>query len=203
MSEVVTGVNGRALSRRGLETRQRLLEAAERVFGDLGYHDASIVKITEAAGVAHGTFYLYFGSKQEIFDELVRDLSRRIRHTMTEAAAGGATRYEQELRGFRAFFDFAVEHSGLYKIIRQAAFVSPDVYRWHYETLTERYAAALRDAVGRHELGPIDPEVAAWALGAIGETIGMRWILWGDGAVPDDVLGEVARIVRAILEPAG
>ncbi len=200
MTEVVTGVDGRKLSRRGAATRQRLLDAAEQVFGDLGYHEASIVKITEAAGVAQGTFYLYFASKQAIFDELVRHLSRRIRHTMTEAAAHGTTRVDQELLGFRAF---AVEHPGLYKIIRQAAFVSPDVFRWHYETLTEHYAAALRDAVERRELGPIDPEVAAWALGAIGETIGMRWILWGDGRVPDDVLDEVGRMIRAILEPAG
>ena len=37
---------------RGVETRQKLLDAAEQVFGELGYHDASIVKITEAAGVA-------------------------------------------------------------------------------------------------------------------------------------------------------
>ena len=79
------------------ETRQRLLDAAEQVFGELGFHDASIVKITEAAGVGQGTFYLYFASKQEVFDELVRELSRRIRHTMSEAAEHGETRMESEL----------------------------------------------------------------------------------------------------------
>ena len=49
---VITGAGGRALSRKGVETRQRLLDAAEEVFAELGYHDASIVKVTEAAGVA-------------------------------------------------------------------------------------------------------------------------------------------------------
>ena len=44
------------LTARGERTRQKLLEAAERIFAELGYHDASIVKITEAAGVGHGTF---------------------------------------------------------------------------------------------------------------------------------------------------
>jgi AcrR family transcriptional regulator len=58
VSEVVTGADGRTLSARGVETRTRLLLAAERVFGDLGYHEASIVKITEAASVGQGTFYL-------------------------------------------------------------------------------------------------------------------------------------------------
>ena len=79
----------RPLSKRGLDTRRRLLDAAERVFGDLGYHDASIVKLAEAAGVAAGTFYLYFDSKKAIFDELVRDLNRRVRHAMKEGSSQG------------------------------------------------------------------------------------------------------------------
>ena len=54
MSEIVTGADGRALSARGAQTRQKLIAAAEQVFGDLGYHDASIVKITEAAGIGQG-----------------------------------------------------------------------------------------------------------------------------------------------------
>ena len=62
-----TNVDGKELTSRGAATRRRLLEAAERVFSELGYHEASIVKITEAAGVAQGTFYLYFAGKQEIF----------------------------------------------------------------------------------------------------------------------------------------
>src|SRR6185437_2882820 len=61
---VVTNVDGRPLSRRGLDTRRRLLDAAEVVFGRVGYHDASVVKLAEHAGVAAGTFYLYFDSKK-------------------------------------------------------------------------------------------------------------------------------------------
>jgi AcrR family transcriptional regulator len=197
----VQGADGRTLSPRGLETRGRLLEAAEQVFGELGYHEASIVKITEAAGVGQGTFYLYFASKHEIFDELVRDLNRRIRHAMTESAEKGETRLEQEILGFGGYFEFTARHPGLYKIIRQAAFVSPDIFKWHYDRVSERYVAALSDAAGRGELGPIDPEVAAWALMAVGETIGLRWIVWGEGHVPSHVVAELGRIIRAVLEP--
>ena len=196
------GADGRALSARGEKTRQKLLHAAEQVFGDLGYHEASIVKITEAAGVGQGTFYLYFASKKECFDELVRDLNRRIRHAMGEQSKQGTTRLEQELLGFKGYFSFAAEHPGLYRIIRQSAFVSPEVFKWHYDRVSERYVAALREAVDRHELGPIDPEVAAWALMAVGETIGLRWIVWGDGEVPPHVVTELGRIIHAVLEPA-
>jgi AcrR family transcriptional regulator len=196
------GADGRTLSARGEKTRQKLLHAAEQVFGDLEYHEASIVKITEAAGVGQGTFYLYFASKKECFDELVRDLNRRIRHAMGEQSQKGTTRVEQELLGFKGYFSFAAEHPGLYRIIRQSAFVSPEVFKWHYDRVSERYVAALREAVDRRELGAIDPEVAAWALMAVGETIGLRWIVRGDGEVPPHEIAEHGRIIHAVLEPA-
>jgi AcrR family transcriptional regulator len=196
-----TGTGGRALSARGAETRQKLLDAAEKVFGDLGYHDASIVKITEAAGVGQGTFYLYFASKKEVFDELVLDLNRRIRHAMTEATAGAKNRLEAELLGFGGYFAFTKEHPGLYKIIRQAAFTSPELFRLHYDRVSAPYVSALREAVERGEVGEIDPEVTAWALMAIGEMVGMRWIVADDGDVPERVERELARIIRAVLEP--
>jgi AcrR family transcriptional regulator len=197
---VVTGADGRTLSARGVETRQRLVESAEEVFGELGFHDASIVKITEAAGVGQGTFYLYFASKKDIFDELVRDLNRRVRFAMKEASSQGETRVEQELLGFKAYFRFTSEHPALYRIIRQAEFVSPEMLRYHYDKLSEGYVEGLRESIARGELGDIDPEVSAWALMAAGELLGMRYILWGDGEVPEHVENELARIVRCVLE---
>ena len=201
MSEIVTGTSGRVLSRKGVETRQRLLDAAEQVFAELGYVDASIVKITEAAGVGQGTFYLYFSSKKEVFDELVRDLNRRVRRAMKEASSRGETRVEAELLGFAAYFRFTAEHPALYRIIRQAEFVSPEMLHYHYEKLTEGYVEGLRDAMERGEIGQIDPEVTAYALGGAGELLGMRYVLWGDGSIPPHVEAELARIIRAVLDP--
>ncbi len=195
----VQGAHGRTLSARGVETRTKLLAASEQVFAELGYHDASIVKITEAAGVGQGTFYLYFASKQEIFDELVRHLNRRIRHALKEASSQGKDRFEAEILGFGAFFEFTREHPGLYGIIRQAEFVSPEMFRYHYDTMSEGYAEGLREAKARGETGDIDPEVTAWALLAAGEMIGLRCILWGDGSMPEHVERELARIIRGVL----
>jgi AcrR family transcriptional regulator len=181
---------------RGARTRARLLEAAERVFTELGYHDASIVKIAEAAGVANGTFYLHFTGKQEIFDELVEDLNRRVRRAMSEAASRGRTRAESERLGFEAFFRFTAEHPGLYRVIRQAEFASPPALRQHYERIAEGYAHGLRAAMERGEIAPGDPQVLAWALMGAGELIGLRWILWGDtDEIPAPVFEEAMRFL--------
>lgn len=164
---------------RGTRTRTKLLEAAERIFAEVGYSEASIVRITEAAGVAQGTFYLYFSSKLEIFEELVEDLNRRVRHAMTEASAGATNRIESERAGFRGFFEFTAEHPALYRIVREAEFVSPEALRLHYSRIVEGYISGLSIAKDNGEIGDIDPEIVAWILMGIGEMVGMRWVLWG------------------------
>ena len=201
MTEVVRNVEGRPLSRKGLDTRRRLLDAAESVFGELGFPEASVVKVAEAAGVATGTFYLYFDSKRAIFVELMMDLNRRIRQTMSDGAAQGTTRLESELLGFQAFFRFTSDHPALYRIIRQCEFVAPETLRYHYHRVAEGYVTALEAAMKSGEIGQIDAEVTAYALMGLGELVGMRWILWGDGEpMPDRVTNELERIIRRILE---
>jgi AcrR family transcriptional regulator len=200
VTETATSVHGRPLSKRGERTRRRLLEAAEAVFAELGYHDASIVKITEAAGVGQGTFYLYFASKKDVFDELVVDLNHRVRHAMTEAASQGKTRAEMERLGFAGYFRFVAEHPALYRIIRQAEFVSPEMLHLHYERLTSGYVAGLRQAMEDGEIADGDPELLAWALMGIGELVGMRWILWnGRNELPAEVLDELGRIITRTI----
>ena len=185
-----------ARTSRGERTRARLLQAAEEVFTELGYHEASIVKITEAAGVANGTFYLYFGSKQDIFDELIEDLNSRVRKAMEAGASRGSTRGESERLGFEAFFRFTADHPGLYRVIRQAEFVSPGALRLHYERIAEGYAQGLQAAMERGEIASGDPKVLAWALMGAGELIGLRWILWGEAdEMPPDVFEETMRFV--------
>jgi AcrR family transcriptional regulator len=200
---------------RGEKTRRKLLEAAEHVFAEHGYTEASVSRITERAGVGQGTFYLYFDTKLRIFEELVEDLNHRVRQAMSEGAASATTRLEAERAGFAAFFRFTAEHPALYRVIREAEFVSPDALRLHYTRIVEGYIDGLRQAQLDGDIGDIDPTVAAWALMGIGEMIGMRWVLWGSGAegagddadptasgttaVPDHVLDEMMRFIGGAL----
>ena len=74
---------GRRFTPRGLRTRARLVGAARQVFEKIPFRQARLTDITAAAGVAAGTFYTYFDSKEEIFrevaDEVLLELSRAAR----------------------------------------------------------------------------------------------------------------------------
>jgi len=184
---------------RGRATRGALLDAAESVFGEMSFEQASISEITRRAGVAHGTFYTHFADKKAIFVELVRDLSHEMRRAQAEAVAGAADRLEAEERGFAAFFDFIAEHRALYRVLREAEFVDADVHRWHYDRLAEGYTRGIREAVDAGELpSDLDPRVVAHCLMGIGDFIGLRWVAWGD-TVPTEVFDQMIRFVRAGL----
>lgn len=195
--QLVSPATGRPLTKRGEATRRRILEAAELVFSEHGYHEASIVKVTERAGVALGTFYLYFDSKQSVFEALAIDLNYRVRQSMSEAMIGAKSRIEAERGGFEGFFRFTAEHPALYRVVREAEFVSPAVMRLHYERIVEGYTAGLAAAQREGDVDPkLDPEIAAWALMGMGELIGMRFLLWerdAGGAAP-------TRIDPAVLD---
>lgn len=189
---------------RGARTRAKILAAAEKVFADVGYPEASIVKITEEAGVGLGTFYVHFEGKKEIFDEVVIDLNHRVRQAMSQAIADAPTRLEAERAGFRAFFRFTAQHPALYRIIRQSEFVSPEAMKHHYSTILAGYTQALTQARERGEIRELDPTVAAWVLMAAGEMIGMRWVLWEDAPtdLPDGVPSDVFASLMDLIEHA-
>lgn len=196
------GSNGeRALTARGERTRARLLEAAETIVAERGFDEASIVQVTQHAGVAMGTFYLYFESKQAIFRELVRDLSHRLRAEIAQSVKGKRTRAGIERAGFKAFFEFTRRHPGLYRIIRSAEFVDREVFEEHYDKLAEGYVRGLSAAMSDGEFREQDAKALAFMLMGVAEMIGMRWILWRpEGRVPEALLDQV---VDFILKGAG
>lgn len=104
MSEKII-VDVKNLTTKGLETREKLLCAAEKVFGSKGYYEASIVNITQEANVAHGTFYNYFPTKKDIFDELIRKFNRELRLIIKEEMKGDLVMRRHKEEVFKHFFD--------------------------------------------------------------------------------------------------
>ena len=180
-------MTGRSLTpstARGEATRARVLEAAEQVFGDKGYHGASVTEITRAAGVAQGTFYLYFRGKKEIFLDLVDDLGTRLRALTLEASAGAASYSEAQARGFEAFFDFARGHRHIYRIIQECDRVDPTTFRRFYSLLADTYKRGA-EAAGPAALADIDAEVLAYCMLGVGHFVAMRFLMWDQVATAE------------------
>lgn len=167
---------------RGEKTLRKILDAALAEFGQHGFHDSSIVGITTRAKVALGTFYTYFDSKEAVFAELVRDMSRQVRDYVYPQLEGSTDGIDRERRGLASYLRFVVDHKEVYRIIDEAEFVDPAGFRTHYETAAARIAARLADATAKGEIrddGELANEVRAWAIMGMNVFLGLRFGVWG------------------------
>jgi len=181
---------------RGEATRQSLLRAAEKLFGEAGFHQTSISAITYVAGVAQGTFYLYFPTKVSIFTQLVEDINNRFRALEHAALSGLSDRRQVEREGFKTFFEFIRKHRGAYRIIREAEFIDQQIGRWYYEQLAKGYVRGLRRGMDHGEIHVLDPEPVAYGLLGMGHFIGLRWLFMGkEKQVPNTTLTSMLDLI--------
>lgn len=178
-------------TRRGQETRRRLLAAAEAEFGRKGYHAASVSGITREAGVGQGTFYLYFEGKEDAFRQLVMSIGSEVRRAMSEAVQDAATQLHAERLGLEAFVRFVFQHPNLYRIVQESQFVDEALFRRYYMAIANGYTQVLQAAQDRGELRPGDAEARAWSIMGVGHFLGLRYAVWSGEDVPADVLDSV------------
>jgi|SRR6478736_4455349 AcrR family transcriptional regulator len=169
---------------RGERTLRKILDAAREEFGERGFSDSSIVGITQRAGVALGTFYTYFESKEALFQALVRDMSAQVRDEVGPALKDAADGLDGERRALAAFLRFAHDHRDIYRIIDESEFVEPAAYREHYETTAVRIAARLTAARDKGEISRSyadeELDVLAWGMMGANVFLGLRFAVWDD-----------------------
>lgn len=186
---------------RGRRTRDKLLQAAEVEFGDKGFHETSISGITHRAGVALGTFYTYFESKEEIFQALVNYMSHRTRSWIAERVADAPDRLAAEERGIAAFMEFVRGHKGIYRILSESEFVAHEAFRAYYDGFAKAYCRNLTRAGDAGEIRQGDYEVWTWAIMGMAVFLGMRFSEWDESVSVDQVAESVADFIRNGLGP--
>jgi AcrR family transcriptional regulator len=162
-------------TKRGKNRREKILRAAEKVFGTMGFADASITDITREAETAQGTLYIYFKGKEQIFSELVEEMGHLTREVIAQSIAGTSSRLEAEKQGLRAFLTFVRERPELYTIVEEARFVDPAAYKSYFEDFAEAYQTGLEAAQADGEISEGDSEVRAWALMGIAKALGEKY----------------------------
>lgn len=195
ISATMTPVAKTPRTDRGRKTLRLLLDAAAAEFGEKGFHESSVVSITQRAGVALGSFYTYFDSKDSLFRALVRDMSAQVRQTVGPVMAAESDRLEGERKGLAKFLAFVREHKVLYRIIDEAEFVDPPSYRAHYEDTVNGYLASLKDAAQKGQLRHDVEDVHAWAIVGMNVFLGLRYGVMGE----DRDVDEVATIAADLL----
>ena len=173
-------------SRKGAQTRARLLDAAKEIFEENGFLDARISDIAERAGLSHGSFYHYFDSKEEVFREVAAAVDDELREpldTIILAQSSTATPRERIREAMRRHFESYRDEARIMGVIEQVSRYDEHVNamrRARHEEQRAQVADSIRQ-LQRHGLADpsLDPLVAAAALGSMTWRFAEMWLVEG------------------------
>ena len=173
-------------SRKGAQTRARLVESAKEVFEDAGFLDARISDIAERAGLSHGSFYHYFDSKEQIFREVARAQEELLTAPPTDEADeadADVSHVERIRRANRRYLERYRENARIMGVIEQVSRYDTHVNEARMRSqkhFAERAEVSIRRL---QEAGvadrDVDPELAAVALGSMVARFAELWLVQG------------------------
>jgi AcrR family transcriptional regulator len=189
---------------RAPDARGQLFAAAAKVVGEFGYAAASIARITEEAGMAQGTFYLYFASRQSLFDELLPHVGKDMLHFVGSRVAGAEDILEMEERGFRAFFEFLGSNPGFFRILNEAEVAAPKAHEEHFRRTVSHFVQAIDSAMKAGQIRHFkrtEIETLVYVLMAARSYLYMRYIKGQPAGtrLPERVIKTYMRLVRSGL----
>jgi len=190
-------------------TRERLLSAARDLIEEGGYGAASVLAIAERAGVAAGTLYRHFASKEELFVEVFRSVCEREESAMRAAAAAlpeSATAQQRLQAVLGTFARRALRNPRLaWALIAEPVDPRVDAERIAYRArYAELIAAGLAAGIAAGELPEQNVDLTAAALvGGCGEAlVGPLSPLAADGPDADEIVAALRTFVgRAVGAP--
>jgi AcrR family transcriptional regulator len=173
--------------RRKQRTREELAAAATRVLAEKGL-EAKIADIARAADVGVGTFYLYFETKEALYDALVEDGVARLQATVDAAREGIDDPVGQTRAATAALCRFATENREIFKIVFSPTAAPREVVRRVQAHFAADIEGNIRAGIERGVFGAVAPVIAAQALVGMSTQL-LAW--WSEHeAVPVDWLEE-------------
>ncbi|MEY8839001.1 TetR/AcrR family transcriptional regulator [Cribrihabitans sp. XS_ASV171] len=185
-------------------TRKAILDAAAVVVGRHGYGKASIGRIAEEAGVAHGLIYRYFENQQDLFDQLLPHVGEEMLRYIAKATLDAKTFAERERQGLDANFAFLEKNPALHRILNEAAFFAPEAHQQYLRRMASGYTRSLHRGWAAQEISGYDEselEVIGYMMIGAREYLLERFAVQGTSidALPDHVKRTYLRVVSRSL----
>lgn len=202
--------SGRVTTRDKDATRARLLEAAEEVFAEKGYHGAGVEDIITISHSSKGGFYFHFpNGKQAIFLALIDALVPKLQASVDRAIAEENDPVAQLDAALRTVLETFSRHRRLAKILLIEAVGLGHGFDEKLMRTRARFAVMIQSYLDRAvaagaTVPGLDTEVASWAwFGAINEIV-VRWLVAGHPARLEDALPALrALLLRSVAAEPG
>jgi AcrR family transcriptional regulator len=179
-------------------TRQAIVDAARSVFIDVGYLDARVSDIVAAAEVAHGSFYTYFPSKREVFQEVARQVEEQIQSAVTHAPEDVPGEIVANLeRANRRYLRVHHAHAPILRLVEQVSTADPVIHQHRVEARAVHVSRIERTIKSLQSRGLADPSVDAHTTGGALVSMLSSYAHW---ASEEDENYDLEKVTRTLTQ---
>jgi AcrR family transcriptional regulator len=190
--------------------RDEIMAAAKKVFARNGFHATTIADVAKEAGLAYGSVYQYFDSKDDIFQALMSAEEYALRTHIAVALAKSAARSERSWEPFRATvqatFEFFEADKATTKLLLRDAYALGERFEKHLSDIYERFIddieAQMAAAQQRGKVINAPPRMVAFTLAALIGQLAHRRLTKDDGVTAAEVADFVITFIANGLRPS-
>jgi AcrR family transcriptional regulator len=176
------------------ERRQQLLDVALDVFSVKGFHDASMNDIAEAAGVTKPVLYQHFGSKRELYLELLREMGQRLRREVAEATAAADGPRQQVEAGFAAYYRWVDAHRSGFEVLFAGETRRDREFVAEAARVERNIATAIAELIVVDGLSAERRLLLGYGIVGLSETTCRHWLRRELDLTPDELAAQAASL---------
>lgn len=185
-------------TRNGKATFNLIIDTTINLFYKKGYFQTNVTDITSEAGIAAGTFYLYFPNKFVLYKYILMEFQHDIRRVISIAVSNVEGRFEKEKIGIKTFIQYAIDNPHAYNIIWESLYIDKQLFIDYYEGFARRYEKGLKQSIEEGEMYDVDTELVSYIFMGISNFVGLKVLL--DLGEPKGSVDEVVDKVMAIVK---
>jgi AcrR family transcriptional regulator len=197
-------VDGRVPGRRGLATRERLLDHTNRLLSTTKYRDLKVVDIAREAGTSPATFYQYFPDVEAAILVIAEEMAKEGIHLsdlVRDASWKGKAGYESAMALVDGFMTFWEAHRSVLRVVDLAIEEGDERFHQIRVKLLNGITEAMREVIeesqraGRHPANEDPMASAGVVVGMLAHVAAHRYGFEFWGIRTDDVQKSMARII--------
>jgi len=191
-------MSNKTFSKKGEETKKKIINAAIKIFKENGFNNSSVLKIADVVGLKNSTLYRYFKNKKDLYNFIIRDFEEKLIKRINDNLKNYDD-IEKKIEIFiREYIDFVKENKDIFDIFREAEFVNIDLSREFYDKIAKILKDILKEKISGDNL-----EILSYSIIGSYYFIILNYLFWEEKEIDDEKIKSILKFIFNGIDKKG
>jgi len=188
----------KTFSKKGEETKKKIINSAIKIFKENGFNNSSVLKIADVVGLKNSTLYRYFKNKKDLYNFIIRDFEEKLIKRINDNLKNYDD-IEKKIEIFiREYIDFVKENKDIFDIFREAEFVNIDLSREFYDKIAKILEDILKEKISNDNV-----EILSYSIIGSYYFIILNYLFWEEKDIDDEKITSILKFIFNGIDKKG